>query len=163
RGKLVGRHVITSNATPRRLICWFDSKGSIPIRLTTDRLLPALSAGCCAVPSVRCCAKLLTARVCTHKIAIGDSDLINVRFGPLCGLKSDISQSAKSSHLLAQCAKCVLWQRSHNRIFLSFAFLAGCGVAMALTDRRINGIVLLEETGNFRFTLRRLDWRHPIC
>jgi hypothetical protein len=27
----------------------------------------------------------------THKIAVGDSDPINVRFGSLCGLKSDIS------------------------------------------------------------------------
>jgi hypothetical protein len=32
-----------------------------------------------------------------HKIAIGDSDLINVRFGPLCGLKSDISRGPRSA------------------------------------------------------------------
>jgi hypothetical protein len=40
-------------------------------------------------------------RACTHKIAIGDSNLINVRFGPLCGLKEDVSRgprSAKSGH-----------------------------------------------------------------
>jgi hypothetical protein len=34
-------------------------------------------------------------RAWTHKVAIGDSDLINVRSGPLCGLKSDISRSEK--------------------------------------------------------------------
>jgi hypothetical protein len=28
-------------------------------------------------------------RACPHKIAIGDRDLITVRFGPLCGLKSE--------------------------------------------------------------------------
>src|SRR5262245_56164485 len=36
-------------------------------------------------------------RACIHKIAIGDSDLINVRFGPLCGLKSDISRGPRSA------------------------------------------------------------------
>src|SRR5262249_32260273 len=31
------------------------------------------------------------------KIAIGDSDLINVRFGSLCGRKSDIARSPRSA------------------------------------------------------------------
>src|SRR5262245_21985027 len=31
-------------------------------------------------------------RACTHKIAIGDTGLINARCGPLCGPKSDISE-----------------------------------------------------------------------
>src|SRR5262249_29127667 len=33
----------------------------------------------------------------THKIAMGDSDLINVRFGSLCRLKSDISRGPRSA------------------------------------------------------------------
>jgi hypothetical protein len=37
-------------------------------------------------------------RACTHEIAIGDSDLINVRFDPLCGLKSDISRGSEKCH-----------------------------------------------------------------
>jgi hypothetical protein len=37
-------------------------------------------------------------RACTHKIAIGDSNLINVRFGPLCGLKSDIPRGPRSAN-----------------------------------------------------------------
>src|SRR6266487_3170949 len=36
-------------------------------------------------------------RTSTHKIAIGDSDLINVRFCPLCGLKSDICRGPRSA------------------------------------------------------------------
>src|SRR6516225_3714567 len=35
---------------------------------------------------------------CAHKITIGDSDLINVRFGPLCGLKSDILRGPRSAN-----------------------------------------------------------------
>jgi hypothetical protein len=34
---------------------------------------------------------------CTQKIAIGDSDLINIRFGPLCGLTSDILAGPRSA------------------------------------------------------------------
>src|SRR5262249_14086534 len=39
----------------------------------------------------------LFAREDTHEIAIGDSDLINVRFVLLCGLKSDISRGRRSA------------------------------------------------------------------
>jgi hypothetical protein len=34
----------------------------------------------------------------TYKIAIGDSDQINFRFGPLCGLKSDILRGPRSAN-----------------------------------------------------------------
>src|SRR5262245_7268452 len=37
-------------------------------------------------------------RACTHKIAIDDSDLINVRFSPLYGLKSEISRGLRSAN-----------------------------------------------------------------
>src|SRR5262249_2977493 len=49
----------------------------------------------------RCFHKTLNrlfAREDTHKIAIGDRDLINDRFGPLCGLKSDISRGPRSAN-----------------------------------------------------------------
>src|SRR5262245_48321275 len=39
---------------------------------------------------------------CTHKIAIDDSDLINVRIGPLCELKSDISRGPRSAPQAAE-------------------------------------------------------------
>jgi hypothetical protein len=39
-------------------------------------------------------------RTCTHKI--GDNDLINVRFGPLCGLKSDIPRGPRSADIVAK-------------------------------------------------------------
>ena len=39
----------------------------------------------------------MAGRACIHKIAIGDSGLSNVRFGPLCELKSDISRGPRSA------------------------------------------------------------------
>jgi hypothetical protein len=39
----------------------------------------------------------LDSRACIHNIAIGGSNLLNVRFDPLCGLKSDISRGARSA------------------------------------------------------------------
>ena len=51
----------------------------------------------CAEPGIR---------ACIHKIAIGNNDLIKVRFAPLCGLKSDIlggPRSAIRRHM--QCSK----------------------------------------------------------
>src|SRR5258707_15063139 len=39
-----------------------------------------------------------TAYLVLIKIVIGHSDLINVRFGPLCGLKSDISRGPRSAN-----------------------------------------------------------------
>ena len=44
----------------------------------------------------------LVARACLIKIAIGDSDLINVRFGSLCGRKSDIARSPRSAQVLSE-------------------------------------------------------------
>jgi hypothetical protein len=40
----------------------------------------------------------LTTGACTHKIAIGDSGLTNVRFAPPCGLKADISRGPRSAN-----------------------------------------------------------------
>jgi hypothetical protein len=40
------------------------------------------------------------------KSRVGDSDLINVRIGPLCGLKSDISRGQRSANSsLSRCGK----------------------------------------------------------
>jgi hypothetical protein len=43
------------------------------------------------------CVREGNSRALGYKIAIGDSDLINVRIGPLCGLKSDISRGRRSA------------------------------------------------------------------
>src|SRR5262245_23095943 len=42
----------------------------------------------------------------THKIAIGDSDQINFRFGPLCGHKSDLSRGPRSADIVAKVRNC---------------------------------------------------------
>jgi len=52
-------------------------------------------------------------RARTHKIAIGDSDLINVRFGPICGLKPDIPRGPRSARTgLMQCSKGLLFRQA---------------------------------------------------
>src|SRR5262245_735604 len=43
------------------------------------------------------CSNINTMTGELYKIAIGDSDLINVRFGPLCGLTPDISRGPRSA------------------------------------------------------------------
>jgi hypothetical protein len=58
RGKLVGRHVITSNAILRRLTCWSASKDSTQT-LAIGKLSLAPLAGCCAARWRRCCGKKL--------------------------------------------------------------------------------------------------------
>ena|SRR5262249_16216916 len=50
--------------------------------------------------------QLTAALGCTGSAAIGDSDLINVRFGPLCRLKSDNLRGPRSAASgLMQCSK----------------------------------------------------------
>ena len=48
--------------------------------------------------------KSATLRACNHKIAIGDSDLINVRFGPLCDTDREILGGPKSDKARNRCA-----------------------------------------------------------
>src|SRR5215510_5526626 len=40
------------------------------------------------------------------RVTIDDSDLINVRIGPLCGLKSDISRGPRSADIVAKVRNC---------------------------------------------------------
>src|SRR5262245_41537698 len=51
----------------------------------------------CKTRARACASTGLLTKTCTHKIAIGDSELINVRFGPLCRVKSNISQGLRSA------------------------------------------------------------------
>ena len=61
------------------------------------RIWPANCAGSPADARPRLIENSLCLRACTHKSRWGDSDLINVRFGPLCGLKSDIPRGPRSA------------------------------------------------------------------
>src|SRR6516164_11798088 len=59
---------------------------------------------------------------CTHKIA--DSDLINVRFGPLCGLKPDISRVREvPGSDICSAAKLQRIRSPRRRLKTSFALL----------------------------------------
>jgi hypothetical protein len=55
-----------------------------------------------------------TKRECRRKPRI--SDLVNVRFGPLCGLKSDISRGPRSASF--QTSRCDKAERSFDLHFL---------------------------------------------
>src|SRR5215475_2706584 len=65
-------------------------------------------------------------RACAHKIAIGDSDLINVRFGPPYGLKSDISRGPRSCHEPTFSPNGRLWNVRPRASLTSLRFNVGC-------------------------------------
>jgi hypothetical protein len=54
------------------------------------------------------------------KTAIGDSDLINFRFGPLYGLKSDISRGPRSADSVAKVGgmAALIYRRCFLSLFL---------------------------------------------
>jgi hypothetical protein len=56
----------------------------------------------CKTRARACAGTGLLTKACTHKIATGDSELINVRFGPLRGLKPDITQGPRSADFVAE-------------------------------------------------------------
>jgi hypothetical protein len=82
-------------------------------------------------------------RACTHKIAIGDSNLINVRFGPLCGLKEDVSRGPRS-------ANCGLMRRSKtSAVARLFDHLVGAGKSVGGTSRQSAFAVLRLITSSY--------------
>ena len=80
---------------------WTGRVPSLCILVTPEIFLPQKSEGNLASGdnlAQNSARPVEAARTCTHKIAIGDSDLINVRLGPLCGLESDISRGPRSAN-----------------------------------------------------------------
>src|SRR5262245_31396123 len=71
----------------------------LTIRARTTRLGLRTSRPRQAKGSVRASLRRSQSAKTTPKRSVADSDLINVRFGPLCGLKSDISRSEKCGDL----------------------------------------------------------------
>src|SRR6516164_6935652 len=77
---------------------WTGRVPSLCILVTPEIFLPQKSEGNLASGdnlAQNSARPVEAARTCTHKIAIGDSDLINVRIGPLCGESSRTSRKVR--------------------------------------------------------------------
>src|ERR1700745_2317923 len=90
----VGGHSCNGGMIPRfhRVVChyftlWNTAGADCTVKSESRSRLPVLQKQSGVSPS---------ALVILHE-SVRDSDLINVRFGPLCGLKSDISRGPRSA------------------------------------------------------------------